>query len=1339
MALEDPAAPVDPQIASAITLLHAFLDAPAATLADHVAIDVPPGRDRPARQTMTYGDLAEQSDRLARHLAPLVADEAIIALLLPRTSPLLYVAQIAVLKAGAAFTCLDPSFPDNRMREIIEDAEPVALLTDDSGKARLAPLAGATMPLFDAADLLTREPAAGALPDDLSPDRLAYVIYTSGTTGRPKGVMIEHRNITNLVASDMTEFALSPADRVIQGSSSAYDSSLEESWLAFASGATLVVMDDAAARLGPDIMRWLRDERATVFCPPPTLLRSSGCTDPARALPDLTLLYVGGEALPRDIADLWSRGCRLVNGYGPTECAVTCLRGDIAAGLPITIGKPIPGMAAWALDEELRPVADGERGELCIGGAGVARGYRHRPELTAEKFVDHPELGRIYRSGDLVHREADGDFFYHGRIDAQVKLRGYRVELAEIEGRLAALPGVRAAGCRVQDHRGTQELIAYIVPEDPASPPGGDGLKAQLATTLPRYMVPREIATIAEIPTTVGGKINRAALPVMEFSSEQVTGTMVPPASDLERMLAEGMADILKRPAGVSVEADFFEDLGGDSLSAAMLVTLLRDHHHTEWITVSDIYDARTVRGLARLADRATAFVDAADEPPLVREGEARPLLANVVQIAWLSGQLLVGAWATWFAAFMVLPPIFGDLGLPAFILLAPLLALGGAMLYIPLSIAFAVAVKRMVIGRYRPIRAPVWSPYYLRHWIVCQAVRLIPWPMLQGTVFQQIALRALGAKIGRRVHLHRGVDLRRGGWDLLEIGDDVAIGQDAHIGLVELDRGDIVVGSVTLEEGATMMVRAGVEGDCRIGAGSVLTALSVLNAGGAIPPGEIWDGVPASRAGVVAPAYPPAAGARSMTPWLHGLLLLLAEGAAAMIAALPAELLTLAACRASGVGFDQIWRWMYHPVFASRTALVVIGLAVMSVPLTLVWTALMFRLMGRVRAGTISRWSAAYIRVWLKTGMLHGAGEWLSGTLFWSKWLRLAGMNIGAKCEISTILDVVPELISIGEETFFADGIYLGGAEVRQGAVRLAPVRLGRNTFLGNHAVIPAGETLPDDILIGIGTVADSSLIERGQSRFGHPSFDLPRREIVEADRRLTHDPSAIRYANRLFWELLRFALPVVPLLLTVLWYTILVDEESVSPLVYQLVIVPIAALVPLVALCATVLALKWLLIGRVTPGQHALWSCWCSRWDFVYVAWAKYATMLLQGLEGTFILPAYLRAMGLKIGKRAVLGPQFAQVVDPDMIRIGDGATVTAMFQAHTFEDRVLKVDTVTIGAGASVSAATVPLYGAVIGENAHVGAHSVVMKHEHLLPGLRYQGVPTRVIGHELPVAA
>jgi len=1316
-------------------LLHAFLADTVARVPGQVALDIPPGRDRAVRATLTYAELAEASDRLARHIAPMIAGEAIVALLLPRTSPLLYVAQLAVLKAGAAFTCLDPSFPEERMREILEDAEPVAVLADAAGMARLAPLMTDAARLFDADALLARTPPAGDLPTGFAADRLAYVIYTSGTTGRPKGVMIEHRNIASLVASDIAEFGLTTADRVVQGSSSAYDSSLEETWLAFATGATLLVMDDAAARLGPDIVGWLRDERATVFCPPPTLLRSSGCADPERALPDLKLLYVGGEALPRDIADLWQKGRRLVNGYGPTECAVTCLRGDIVPGKPITIGAPVPGMQAWVLDESLDEVAEGMRGELCMGGAGVARGYRNRPDLTAEKFCDHPRLGRIYRTGDLVHREADGNFYYHGRIDAQVKLRGYRVELGEIEARLAELPGVRAAGCRMQDHRGVPELVAFVVADDPRCPPDLDALRGDLLATLPRYMVPREIALIDDLPTTVGGKLNRAALPLIDIAAP-ATGAArrAEPASEMERLLAAGMADILKRGDGVSVEEDFFEDLGGDSLSAALLVTLLRDDPRTDWITVSDIYEARTVRALARLADRAMPAQDAADEAPLVREGVARPLLAQVVQTGWLLGELAAGGWLAWFAAFQVIPRLFGHMSMTAFVLLAPLAAVGALALYVPAAILFAVLVKRLAVGRYRAVRAPVWSALYLRHWVVFQAVRLIPWPLIQGTVVQQAALRALGARIGRNVHIARGVDLRRGGWDLLTIGDNASLGQDAHIGLSELDRGDIVFGAVTIGDRATLGVRAGLEGDCHVGAGSVLTALSILNAGGTIPPGELWDGVPASRVGP-APDAPALATGKALSPALHSALLLAAEGLAALVAALPAELLSLAAMRRAGVTYEAMWAWMAHPSPFSRTGLVLIGLTVAAVPLTLVWSALMLRAMGRVKPGTIGRFSPAYVRVWIKTGMLHAAGEWLSGTVFWSKWLRLAGMRVGASCEISTIIDVVPELVEIGAETFFADGIYLGGADVRAGTVTLGTVELGRNTFLGNHAVIPANTRLPDDILIGIATVARPDLIAAGQSRFGHPCFDLPRREVVDMDRSLTHDPSPMRYWNRVFWEVARFALPVLPLLLSALWYAMVARGRGMTgDAAFALLVLPGAMLAPVLALLAAVWALKWTLIGRVKPGQHALWSCWCSRWDYVYVAWAKYANLILQRLEGTFLLLGFLRAMGLTIGKRAVLGPQFAQVVDPDMIHIGDGATVTAMFQAHTFEDRVLKVDKVFIGKGATIGAGTVPLYGADVGDGARVGGHSVIMKQERLLPGLRYQGVPTRVMGRE-----
>ena len=420
-------------LAAIAECLHELFEAAVREWPDAVAIDVPAGPTRPDRLLVTYIELERRANAIANRLQALVAGECVVAIMLPRSSDLLYAAQLAVLKAGAAYTCIDPSFPDRRIRDLLADSEAVALLTDGPGKRRIRGRAN----VFDVRALATNKVVddddASGHPPWLGPSSLAYVIYTSGTTGTPKGTLIEHHSVVNLVRSDLLEFDLGPGDRVAQNSSAVYDSSVEESWLALAAGATLVVMDDDAVRLGPDLPAWLHNERIHVFCPTPTALRAMGCRDPERELPELRLVYVGGEALPRDVAERWAPGRRLENGYGPTECTVTALRTWIRPGDDVSIGIPVPGISAWVLDDSLREVPDGETGELCLGGVALARGYHRRPELTAQRFPEHLTLGRIYRTGDLAHRAPDGVFYVHGRIDSQVKLRGHRVELEEIE------------------------------------------------------------------------------------------------------------------------------------------------------------------------------------------------------------------------------------------------------------------------------------------------------------------------------------------------------------------------------------------------------------------------------------------------------------------------------------------------------------------------------------------------------------------------------------------------------------------------------------------------------------------------------------------------------------------------------------------------------------------------------------------------------------------------------------------------------------------------------------------------------------------------------------------
>jgi non-ribosomal peptide synthetase-like protein len=1060
----------------------------------------------------------------------------------------------------------------------------------------------------------------------------------------------------------------------------------------------------------------------------------------------------------------------MINGYGPTECAVTCVRGPVRAGEPITIGWPVRGFEAWVLDESLEEVADGTMGELCLGGVGLARGYRNRPQLTAEKFPTHPKFGRIYRTGDLVERAADGSYIYHGRIDSQVKLRGHRVELEAIEARLAECAGVREAACRVQSSGARQLLVAFVVPESDSAQVSFADLKSALRESLPDYMVPSHFGLLPELPTTIGGKLDRKSLPEIEVRRrDEDDDSHVAPRDDAEARLSESFRVVTHATHAPSVHEDFFNDLGGDSLSAAELISRLRDDPATASLTVRDLYEARTVAELAKRLDddnnddkvttardgetaafagetgagvegsnalvgerasgatKAYAIKSRAEES---RASASRRLLAGCVQMIWLLAGLVVGSAFAYLASFDLVPWLTRDVGLIPLLLLSPLFLFAALVIYTPLAVLFAALVKRVLVGRYRPQRAPVWGSFYVRNWMVQQTVRVVPWALIAGTEFQCAALRALGARIGRRVHIHRGVNLLQGGWDLLEIGDDVTLSQDAAVRLVELEDGEIVVSPVSIGDGSTLAVRAGIGGDTVLEAGAYLDALSSLSRGGRVPRGERWSGVPAQRVGASPQRATVTNEARELSPVAHGVALVSARFALGALIALPFELALVAATIVYRIDSQAALAWLSDPSLDASLLWKSVLLISLPVPFTLALEALAARAMGRVRPGVVSRRSWAYVRVWLKTELLTSASAWLSGTLLWPHWLRLAGMRIGRGCEISTIIDTVPELVEIGAESFFADGIYLCGPLMHRGAATLAETRFGANTFLGNHAVIPIGQTLPADILIGVSTASDDTLVRPGTSWFGHPPFELPRREIVACDRSLTHEPSTARYLNRVFFELLRFGLPVLPVLVFGVWYKLAVVasvHESAS--IFFLVDLPSLGLAMGAFFCLFVLALKWLLLGRVRPGQHPLWSCWVNRWDLLYMAWGFYASAPLSALEGTPLLACYLRAMGARIGRGVVLGGGFAQVVDPDMLNFEDGATVCCQFQAHTFEDRVLKIDHVWIRRRATVGEATVMLYGADVGEGARVAPHSVVMKRERLLPGHSYAGCPTR----------
>ena len=429
---------------------------------------------------------------------------------------------------------------------------------------------------------------------------------------------------------------------------------------------------------------------------------------------------------------------------------------------------------------------------------------------------------------------------------------------------------------------------------------------------------------------------------------------------------------------------------------------------------------------------------------------------------------------------------------------------------------------------------------------------------------------------------------------------------------------------------------------------------------------------------------------------------------------------------------YDSLLSSLGNPAASLKLFLAIGAFVCLAQVCMIAFQAVASRAMGTVSPGVISRWSLAYIRVWLKTGLVTSADRWLSGSRFYPVWLRVAGMKVGNKCEIGVIIDTVPELIQINQGTFLADNNYLGGPRIQQGTVTLANTLLERDTFMGNQVVVPAGQRLPPDILIGVATVADDRVIQAGSSWFGHPSFDLINREIVTADRSLTSDPTFIRIVTRAFWDWMRFTAPFVPTIVMLFWISGIIYAKSIMPLWALVVLgIPAVSLACGGSLCLFVLGLKWGLLGRQRDGIHPLYSCWASRWDYLSVAKDFIANGLLSSLEGTLLLPVYFRLLGMKIGKQVVLGDGISQInVDFDLIDIGNYVTIKANFQAHTFEDRMLKMGHIRMEDYSTLGTHTVPLYGTNIGEHTFVASGSVIMKGETLPSWTSWEGNPAQL---------
>ena len=1267
-------------------------------------------------QLLTYGELHSLANRFAAYLRSHgVRKGDFVVLYMPRGIDM-FIGMLGILEAGAVYVPIDPHSPLERVTYVYKDCQAKFIVTSSS----------LMKPDFSLACLFLDQirddlKSLQVLPNPKEPstgDELAYVIYTSGSTGQPKGVMIRHHSIVHFVHSESSILKIRSDDIVLQGFSLSFDMSLEEIWTTFFAGAKLIIASHELMTSGPDLAPILSTLGVTVWHCVPTLLAMQ-----KDDIPSLRLLNLGGEACPANLVDRWARnGRRLVNTYGPTETTVTATYAELKPNRPVTIGKSLPGYETYIVDEAMMPVMDGREGELCIAGPGLAAGYLNRPDLTREKFMNAPFQRKdgspifFYRTGDLVRRNTDKEIEFLGRFDTQIKIRGFRVELSEIESVLMQEPGVQTAiVALLKDQHAFDTLVAFILlkPQQKFQ----EALAWQdLRSKLPPYMIPAILETVQDLPRLPSGKVDRKLLRFPERTTSPQKA-LKKPSSATEKKIHAVWTEIFA-PIPVSTEDDFFLDLGGHSLRAALMVSKLRKDQGLSSVSIQAVYKHRTIASLA-------SFLDSKEAEYQTREGVSRSF-QEIPRLRYV--QCLLGQAAGLGVLFTVLS-VMGFLPYLAYVLSIDqgksiLTSLASSLsvfaLLLPVSFCLSAGVKWLLIGKYQEGDYPLWGSYYLRWWLVRRFHSLVPCSFLVGTPLLNFYFRLMGAKLGKNVYLNTdSCDT----WDLLSIGEGSAISQGVTFSCSSIEGGLLKLRTVKIGPSCFVGNGAVVGMTTVMEAGAQLEDLSLLSNNRTIPPGEVWAGSPArlqSRVETIPPLD------QNKIPL-----------SIALCQAVLACLLPLIALAPIMPGL--IWilnRQTYDWTFFTLTPLLAFSYIFLS---CLLIVAMKWLVLGKLKSSDIPLASFAYLRFWFANRLMEMSLTYirpLYATLYLAPWFRMLGVKLGKRAEVSTASGVTWDLLTIADECFVADGVTLGVPRTWQGHVELRPTSIGRRTFLGNSALIPGGTELSDNMLIGCLSVPPRLPEQRAQSCaswFGSPAIYLPQRQIFnQFDESSTFYPPKKLYALRLFIEFIRVILPMtLSILLSSLVVMVIYRLLHSSYAIWQILpALPILFLAyGVAAVCLTVL-IKKVLIGTYTPTIRPLWSHFVWRSELVTTLYENLPVpALLDHLRGTPFLNIFLRMMGSKIGKRVY--NDTTDITEHDVIEVGDDAALNEHcgLQTHLFEERIMKVSKVSIGARCTVGSASIVLYDAVMENDSQLGDLSMLMKGETLPARTEWEGLPAQ----------
>ena len=1321
-------------------------------------------------ESLTYAELDARAGDMAAALSPfLTGPDQVVAVAMSQDNWQIVASHLGILKAGGTLMFLDTSLPDALITHMLNDAQPVVILT--RGQEQFHDL-----PTLDVLTVPENKPRGEPPPwlDDPT-QRLATIFYTSGTTGMPKGVECPHAGYVNLALSYADYFDLIPGmDATSLTSSLGYDGSISEMYSAWVSGCSVVLLTKEQVRSGPDLVPILREAEVTMlFCPP--VLLTTLTPNPELDLPYPLCRYIvpAGESFPSALVEPWTRGRRqIINTYGPTEASTDTSRQSLRPGEPVTIGSPFANVTYVILEiDKTDPLPHGEVGELCIGGVHIARGYRNLPEETAKKFITHPRFGRLYRTGDKCKIDLHTQrVHFLGRVDSQLKVRGHRVEIQAVEDMLQTqFAEIEAA---VLDYQ-NEELVAFVsaptVATDvvsvvaPAPAEWAAQTTATLARQLPEPSVPNRIFLVENfVMKPVSGKIDREHLPRLSHLLTNARAKVTDEKAVIPETVAsmdpgcEQVLDICNTVFEVPLGwDDVFADHGGHSIVIARLAQRLQA---AGWVVpvralLSDCDTARKIADRPRQLQQATATPAGAIKPDQGSSG--RDEAAAKV--------LSVGSFTTLQVLFLCLlfaPALAGFLGLIAFAEIGEFfmtasiwgfIGVGFLTFLVALALPFAgllwVMVIKLFMGGHiyknnvRPGIYPKWSRMHLRVWCIGRLEQSVILPlgaMFRSAPLMAYVLRRLGARVGDNLQCAHDVEFS-GPLDLFSTGDNVAIQTGAYIHMSRWLGQDLHIGPVHLESGCRIGMRAAIANDVKVGRGSVVNPFTPILSD--IGPEEMWEGAPARFSGACTELGRTAKTCKSPYPFwfletfnilmqvfLDFWLIVVPTATVSWFAAtfIPVEETEIAGEYFKVTPLHEIvWQMGLYTFVTTWVTIVLISVLV----------CLFLRYTPASPGLYSSRGFKGSLLLYRLKKMNQIQKQW-TWTITGQYLRALAGLRfprLGAS-ECDFMFNLVPELASADSQVFWSNGCFTNMLDYGAEHIKLRQLDMPRNFFSGNNCVAEHAQ-FPSNFLLGVSTPGNDIQFRRQmRSRLGEPITVAgnPPVKFASADFETENEaqklPSLSLFLARVFLnDIFSIGiLRITNILVFVVLYTTLLrlDEHLVISAFFALILAELF----LVMSCAVI---KKFLVGSKWGSAHStpFWSWRHFSYFFAqdcFFAWCKRP---LGIFAGTVLSNIVLRWMGCQVGKRTIVASPM-QASDWNAVKFGDDCIINGFLQYHTFENMMLKVKLADVQNGSNINFGATVMGGAVIGPETDLLPLSLVLKEMRLLTAT-YEGSPAEPV--------